>query len=193
MEVEWTTARAEHRETPQQPDEAIFDKFSQEKRSKKEKAKEILEFAMNNTDGLLKQNPRQRKLLGKESELWIKGKYLLFLIAFLVVVGVVFTKIKLVGSKKGESIKFDQDEVMKYPMDSSLLPIHHFSTFDRSDITNLMECLVSKNPEACTRMCDISIDTKLRGVDWRIRDTNKIACYLKNNVPASWMAATLCM
>ena len=44
---------------------------------------------------------------------------------------VILTKVKLLGTKKGESLKFEEMTTMEYPMESSLLPIHHFSTFDK--------------------------------------------------------------
>ena len=57
--------------------------------------------------------------------------YLFYLIALLAVFYIISTKIKLLGSKRGESIEFEQKIEMIYPMESSLLPIHHFSYFDK--------------------------------------------------------------
>jgi hypothetical protein len=101
----------------------------------------------------------------------------------LVVVVVVSTKIKLIGSKKGESIKFNQETMMEFPMDSSLLPIHYFSKFVKSDITRLMDCLVNQNPEACTWMCDHSINQKYGDKQDQITQANKLICYSDNKVP----------
>jgi hypothetical protein len=67
-------------------------------------------------------------------------------VAFCIVIFIISTKIKLLGSKKGESIEFEQMTVMDYEMNSNLLPIHHFSKFDKSEITNIMECLIRLNP-----------------------------------------------
>jgi uncharacterized protein YpmB len=120
-------------------------------------------------------------------------KYLAWFVAFLIVIIVVFTRIKLVGSKKSESIKFDQETFMEYPMDSSLLPIHHFSTFDKDEITNVMECLENHNPEACIWMCDKSIGINLEGAEDAVIIKNKEICYQKNKVPKSYFADSLCI
>ena len=44
---------------------------------------------------------------------------------------VILTKIKLLGSKDGQKLKLEDMTTMEYPIESSLFPIHHFSTFNK--------------------------------------------------------------
>ena len=57
--------------------------------------------------------------------------YCKYFIALIVIIIVVSTKVKLLGSKKGESLEFEEMTTMDYPMKSDLLPIHQFSTFEK--------------------------------------------------------------
>ena len=59
------------------------------------------------------------------------AQYCFYFIALLVVMVVILSKTKLLGSKDGQKLKLEEMTTMEYPMESSLLPIHHFSTFDK--------------------------------------------------------------
>jgi hypothetical protein len=54
---------------------------------------------------------------------------------------------------------------LEYPMESSLLPIHHFSSFDKNEITNTMECLFNLDSDACIWMYAKGVEMDEDGTD----------------------------
>ena len=74
-------------------------------------------------------------------------------------------------------------------MDSTILPLHQFTHFKKFEITNIMECLVNKNPEACIQLCIRKINLEATITDPVVRKKKEIMCYKKYEVPKMYYGA----
>ena len=63
-------------------------------------------------------------------------------------------------------------------MNINTLPVHLFTEYEKYEVTNRMECLLKKNPEACIDYCQM-ITNNTKG----FTNLDTWSCYEKNSVP----------
>ena len=84
-------------------------------------------------------------------------KYLGSFIMLIAVCVIIYSKALKIGSKKSQTMKFEQVNSLNYPMSSSTLPIHFFTKMKKYEITNRMTCLMKNDGEACMYYCDMEV------------------------------------
>jgi hypothetical protein len=77
-------------------------------------------------------------------------------------------------------------------MNSFLLPVHYFTTFQKTEITNRMECLLNNQPEACMYYCQQKTAAEFK--DYGLADLlrEEVNCYEKLGIAVEYYGTAMC-
>lgn len=66
---------------------------------------------------------------------------------------VIVSNVRNIDQLKSQSLIFNKLVKVEYQMNSRLLPLHQFSIFDKTDVSDRFECVVNQEYQACKQFC----------------------------------------
>ena len=102
------------------------------------------------TDQLVDMEPERKK---KDKNLYLKP-ILMVVIGVSLFFFIVLENYNKLNQLKSQSLSMVKSTSLKYKMTSELLPVHHFTYFDKIEVTNRMECLLNKEAVPCMKYCE---------------------------------------